>query len=189
MAGRRTAWNALDNADACLLELPDLVRIVRKQPHSADPERFQGLRGKGVVSRIGRESEPAICFHRVETVVLQFIGLQFIDQANAAAFLREIEHNAGRFFCDFPERKLELCAAVAPLRRENVAGETLRVDAHERPLRAPNLAMLDRNGLSLLTRAFDPEDCKSAETSGQPRRGHDPRLPGLFPPLHGNPTL
>ena len=168
MAGRRTAWNALDNADACLLKLPDLVRIVRKQPHSADPERFQGLRGKGVVSRIGRESEPAICFHRVETLVLQFIGLQFIDQANAAAFLREIEHNTGRFFRDLPERKLELCAAVAPLRRENVAGETLRVDANQRRLGCGgNIAHSEDNTLLHIRPigAFEAEDPEMAETA------------------------
>src|SRR5580704_6772476 len=184
MTRPRPARDAPDDANACALELLDLVRIVRKQPDRADAERFQRLCGKFVVSRIGRESEPAICFDRVETLVLQFVSLQLIDQADAASFLREIEDHAGGFFGDLAEGELELRAAVASLRCENVAGEALRVDAHERHLRAPKLAMLDRNSLSALGPAFDAQDRKLSEASGQPSRGHDLRLPGLFPRFH-----
>ena len=125
-----------DDANAGSLELLDLVGIVRKQPHGAEAERFQCFRRKFVVARIGRESEPAIRFHGVETVVLQFVSFDFVDQADAAAFLREIEHHAGGFFRDLAQRKFKLRAAVAPLRREDVSRQALRMDAHERGLGA-----------------------------------------------------
>ncbi len=64
-------------------------------------------------------------------LVLQFVGLELGHQADAAAFLVLVEQNAGALFGDGGERELELLAAVAAQRVEDVAGEALRVDAHD----------------------------------------------------------
>ena len=135
-AGARAAGNSLDDTNARAFELRYFVGIVGQQAHVAEAERLQGFGGKFVVARVIGKPEAAICFDGVETAVLQFVGFQLIDQSNAAAFLRQVEQHAGRFLGDFAQRKFELRAAIAAFGGEDVASETLRVDAHKRRLAA-----------------------------------------------------
>ena len=66
---------------------------------------------------------------------------------------------------DAAQRKLELSAAIAALRGEHVAGEALRVDAHQRSLAADS-AVHQGHGAFLIVAAFDAEDFEWPETSG-----------------------
>gem|GEM_PF-6598449 len=81
---------------------------------------------------VGLEAELDVGFHGVEALVLQLIGFEFRHQADAAALLLLIEQNAGASLGDFAQGKLELQAAVAAQRVEDVSGEALGVNAHER---------------------------------------------------------
>ena len=87
-------------------------------------------------TRAGRpEAELEVRLDRVHPVLLQLVRLQLVQQADAAAFLRDVEQ---RRRCPSPldprERHLELLAAVAAQRVEDVAGQALGVDADEHVL-------------------------------------------------------
>src|SRR5580658_4029447 len=131
-AGARTAGNALDDSNTRAFKLRDLVWIIGEQAHGANAEGLQRFGGKFVVARVIGKSEPAIGFDSVQAAVLQFVSFQFIDQADAAAFLRQVEQHAGRLLGNFAQRKFQLRAAIAAFGGEDVAGEALRVDAHQR---------------------------------------------------------
>jgi len=75
LAGSRAAGNSLYNANARSLELRNFVGIIRKQADIAQAERLQSFGREFVVACIIRKSEVAICFHGIETRVLQFVGL------------------------------------------------------------------------------------------------------------------
>ena len=91
MLVRGPAGNSLYDANARSLELRHFVGIIRQQADIAQAERLQSLGREFVVARIIRKSEAAICFHGIETSVLQFVGLQLIDQSDSAALLRQVE--------------------------------------------------------------------------------------------------
>ena len=82
---------------------------------------------------------------RVEPLLLQLVRLQLVQQADPAALLRHVEEDAAALLLDPAERQLELLAAVAAERVEDVAGEALGVDAHEHVLLAGDLALHERD--------------------------------------------
>jgi len=184
MAGAWTAGNPLHHPYAAALELLDLVRIVGEQPDRFDSERLQRRRRKIVVAGIRRESESPIRLDRIESFILQLVCFQFIDQTDAAAFLRQIENNSGRLLGNLPQRIFELRAAVAALGCKYVSRETLRVHSHERRRSILHSPMLDRYGFFVWTSALDPEDREPSEPRGQFRPRHDARLHRLLSSLH-----
>ena len=161
-----TARNALGDFHAGGFELPDFVGIVREQADGLHAEGFESVGGKFVVARIVGKAELAIGFDGVEAGILKFIGFELVDEADSAAFLREIENNASFGFGDGFQREFELGAAVAALRGEYVTGETLRMDPDERGLRAGEIAVANRDGFFAFVRAFDAVDREAAVACG-----------------------
>ena len=193
MAGARPAGNSFDDANAALLELGHLVRIIGKQPHRLNAERLQRFGGEFIIARVVGEAEFAVRLHRVEPGVLQLIRLQFIDQPDSAAFLRQIEHEAGRFFGNLAQRKFKLGAAIAALRCENIAGQALRMYSHQRRLlvvairSARDFPVLNRHGF-FARFSLNAENPEITETGRQRRARDDPDrafLAGFDFSLHG----
>ncbi len=60
----------------------------------ADVELAQHLGGRLIDPLIGAEAELQIGLQRIRAGILQLIGAQLVHQADAAAFLREIEQHA-----------------------------------------------------------------------------------------------
>src|SRR5207253_5287079 len=100
-----------------------LLGIVRQQPDLRQPKVFEQLDSDAVVARVGLEAEREVRFDRVETVVLQLIGLDLFDQPDAAAFLWQIDEYAGPFAADHVEGHVKLVAAIATERIEQISGE------------------------------------------------------------------
>ena len=84
-----------------------------------------------VLAKVGSEAELEIRFDGVIAFVLQGIGADLIDEADAAAFLTQVDEDAAAFFGDLAHGCGELLSAVAAQRPEAVTGETFRVDAAE----------------------------------------------------------
>ena len=100
------------------------------------PEVDEDLRADAVVAQVGGQAELEVRVDGVEPLLLQLVGAQLVQQADAAALLREVEQHAAALLLDHRERRLELLAAVAAQRVEDVAGEALGVHAHEHVLGA-----------------------------------------------------
>ena len=63
------------------------------------------------------------------SLLLQFISLELIEQADSPALLPQVQQNASAFFGDHPHGLMELLSAVTAAGAEHVSGQTLRVDA------------------------------------------------------------
>ena len=98
----------------------------------AHAQQTQGFGRKSVVARIGGETQLLVGFHGVHAAVLQLVGAQLVHQADAAAFLRQIEQQAHGRRGDLSQRKFQLGAAIAALGGQYVAGQALRMNAHQR---------------------------------------------------------
>jgi len=62
---------------------------------------------------------------RVEALILQAIGAQLVDEADAAAFLRKIEQHAASGLRDQFDGAAQLIATVALERMKQITGKTL----------------------------------------------------------------
>ena len=186
VTGARAAGNALDHADAAALELRDLVRIVREQAQGAQAERFQRLGREFVVAGIGGKSQAAVGLNSIEPAVLQLVGLQFIEQPNAAALLWKVQHDSGGRLGDFMQREFELRAAIAALGGKHVASEALRMNADQRSASAAQIAVDDGYGLIRRAAPLDAHDAKFAEARGQLRLRDQSGFAGFFLLRHQN---
>lgn len=105
--------------------------VIGDQLHFADAEVVEDLGSEAVVALVGFKSEGFVGFDGIEASILEFIGTEFIDDADAATFLSDVEDDAGFFGFDHLEGGAELVATVATEGAEDVAGEAGTVDADE----------------------------------------------------------
>ena len=129
--GRNLTGHALGHAYAGALEGSDFVGIIGEQAHALNIQRLQNFDWHEELALIGLEAEALIGLHRIESAVLQRVGLQLRHQSYAAALLLLVDQDAGSFLGDHGERHFQLLAAVAAQRAEDVAGQALRVNAHQ----------------------------------------------------------
>ena len=61
-------------------------------------------------------------FDRVHAAILQLVGFELVDKANAAALLRDVQNDARSFGFNASQRQLKLVATIAAQRLQNVAG-------------------------------------------------------------------
>ena len=91
------------------------------------PEVGKDGRARGVLAGVDGQPELDLGVDGVEPGVLQRVGLELGDQADAAALVAAQVDDHAALGRDPLQRALELRAAVAALRAEDVAGEALRV--------------------------------------------------------------
>ena len=86
-----------------------------------------------------------------------------------------VDQQAAAFGGDAVERDIQLRAAIAAQAVKDVAGEALRVDAHQRRLRRRSRSpIFEHHGFfgAGACRAFETVDPKDAELGGKVRFGH-----------------
>ena len=152
---------------AVALEAHDLLRVVREQADRAEPEVHEDLRADAVVAQVGGQPEPHVRVDRVEPLLLEPVGAQLVQQADAAPLLGEVEQHAAPLLVDAQHRVLELLAAVAAQRVEDVAGEALGVHAHEHVLLARDLAPDHRHVVLVVHERAVADHVEVAELRGQ----------------------
>ena len=162
MSGTRSATSI-----PCRLERGDLARIVGQQPDPALAERLQHPRGDGKVALVVGEAEPEIGVDRVEALILQRIGPELVDQADAAPFLPQIEEDAPARGGDRGQRGVQLRPAIAFERAQSVAGQAFAVDPDQRRL-AVGIADDQRDMLGSVAVRAEGDDLRSVgEAVGQ----------------------
>jgi len=156
------AGDAFGDGDARGFEGSNFVRVVREKAHGADSEMAEDGSGELVVAEVAFEAELFVGFDGVGAQILELVGAEFVHEADAAAFLEFVDDDAASGGSDFGEGDFELSAAVAAEAVENVSGEALGVDAHERRGIGGDIAHDERHGFvdstgRLALEAIDPE--------------------------------
>ena len=128
---------ALDaHLDTVLLELRDLLWIVRKQAHGPDGKAGQHVRGYGVVAFVIAEAKGDIRVDGVEPIDLRRVRANLISKSYSASFLPKSAH--------------------ASLPRAKTAAATCSLSARYR-------AALTRDASSAHSRADSRSSCSSAK--------------------------
>src|ERR1700756_5522571 len=121
-------WNPFDHLEAEALQTVDLLRVVGEQPYLPDAEVVEDLAADAVVALVGRVAERFVGLDSVHTFVLEVVGVQLVEKADAPALrVPDIENHAISFSRDHLLCRLELSAAIAAEAAEDVAREALRM--------------------------------------------------------------
>ena len=142
----------LDDLEAVAGEADDLLRVVGQQADLPHAEIEEDLRAEAVLAQVGREAELEIGLHRVEALLLQLVGVDLRGEADAAPLLPHVEQDAAAGLLDLLQRGVELAAAIAAARAEDIAGQAFAVDAHEHRLAVGDVALHQREVVLLFMR-------------------------------------
>src|SRR5699024_986039 len=129
--GRR--WlhrDAAGNGYPEVLEALLLRRIIGDQVDAFDPEFLDDRCGRAVLAGVSWQAQGGVRFHGVQALVVEDVGTQLRNQADPAPLLvAKVDDDAVSFVLDGVHGGVELLAAVAAQRAEDIAGETLGVHA------------------------------------------------------------
>ncbi len=129
--------NPLDDLQAVAVQPDPFCRVVGQQAHGPHTEVHQNLGADPVVPGVSGQAEFEVGVHGVRAGVLQLVGLQFVQQTDAAALVPpHVKHHAAVLPGDHRHRGVQLRSAVAAPGPEYVAGQALRVhpDQHVMPV-------------------------------------------------------
>ena len=142
------------------------------QPNALHAEVLQDLNAQRVVAMVGFEAQFVIRCHRVVAGVLKLVGHQLVHQADAAPFLQVVDQDAGSGFGNRFLRHGQLGAAVATAGSEDIARQTLGVNAHKGGFRLGRIPHHQSNSTVGLVAGFETEDPKVAEFRREGRFGN-----------------
>ena len=112
----------------------DAVNFFGVVGHDADfsqAEIAEDLAADAVVAFVDGEAESLVGFDGVVAFFLEGVGVELVGEADAAAFLAEVDEGAFAFLFDHLHGGGELGAAIAAGAAEDVAGEAFAVDSDE----------------------------------------------------------
>ena len=79
--------NKFRHFDTVLDELPTLLWIIGQQSNGRNSEIFQDRGSHTVVTCVCREAECEVGVQRVEAILLEPVGLQFVGEPNPTSFM------------------------------------------------------------------------------------------------------
>ncbi len=101
----------------------------------------------GVVAHVRREAQTLVGLHRIGAAILQLIGADLVQQADATALLPQVEQHAAPFGRDGLQRGLQLCTTVAAQAEQRVTGQAFGMQTAQHRLAVRHIAHRQRNML------------------------------------------
>src|SRR4051812_32331816 len=150
LVGRLDDGHALVHAQSVAFEADHLAWIVGDWTNGLETEVEENLRPDAVLAQIGLEAESLVGFDSVGAAVLKLVRLELVQETDAASFLIEIDNDAASIGGDHPHGFMQLPSAVAAQRVEDIAGQALRVHAHQYFLAVGDVAVDERDMLVLI---------------------------------------
>ena len=122
--GSHLKWHVFNHFKTIALKSHTLYRVIGHQAHLGYSQYAQDVSAHAVVTFIGFKAQVDVGINGVIAVLLQLIGFDFVHQADASTFLIHIHEDAFAFFLYHLHGKVQLFAALATHRAEDVASGT-----------------------------------------------------------------
>jgi hypothetical protein len=90
----------LGNGDAHVGQGFDLARVVGHQAQRLHAQVLEHRQAHGVVTLVGGETQALVGFDGVGAAILQLVGADLVQQADATAFLAQVQQHATAFTGD-----------------------------------------------------------------------------------------
>lgn len=131
-AARNLNGDALDDLDADQFKSLDFFRVVGDETDRFDTKLLEDLGWELEIAAVGLVAQLEAGFDGVEALILQLVGAELRHEANAAAFRLLVEKDADARIRDSSHRELNLLAAIAAQRVEDLAVKALGMDPDDR---------------------------------------------------------
>src|SRR3990172_888521 len=102
--GRNLDRNALDDLQPVSLHRDELAGVVGQKAQARHPDRTQDLRPDPVVALVRLETKMLIGLDRIDTLVLQVIGLDLVGEPDPTPFLAHVQDYPAPFGPDHLHR-------------------------------------------------------------------------------------
>ncbi len=112
--GRNIGARAPCDFNPCGANGLKFFRIIGHQLERADVEEAKNFYRERIITQVHCMSKPEIGFNRVEPLILQLIGAEFLCQADAATFLKLVDQYSSALLRNGAQGKMKLLIAVAP---------------------------------------------------------------------------
>lgn len=132
--------DAFYDFDAEAFEAVDFFRVVREQADFFSAHVLENLGTDPVFAKVRSETEFFVGFDCIVALFLEDIGFEFIDEADATAFLAHVEEDAPAFGVDLCQGSGQLFTAVAAAGAEDVACKAFGMDAAQEVLAVADFA-------------------------------------------------
>ena len=133
---RQLVRHPLTHANPRFLQRDHLFQIVGHQADFPHAQQLKHPRCNGEIARFVGQAKPTIRVDRVETLVLQLVSPQLVDQADPAPFLPQVEQGPPAALRGLirhgVKRGIELWPTIAFEAAEDIACETFAVQADQR---------------------------------------------------------
>ncbi len=143
--------NTLGHRNAKTLHRLHLARVVGHQAQGLDLEQLEHVGTDGVITHVGGKAQGHVGLDGIGPLILQMIGPDLVEQADATPFLTHIQQNAAARLGDILEGGLQLEAAITAQTEQGIAGQAFRVDPAQNGFAVCDVAH-DQGGV-ILTRA------------------------------------
>ncbi len=129
--GRERMGDALGDVDAAGGEGRHFFGVVGEEADARQVQLAEHGGGDVEIALVGFPAEGAVGVDGVEAAVLQGIGAELVDEADAAALLGKVHDGPGALGGHAGDGALQLRAAIASQRAQEVACKTFGVDADQ----------------------------------------------------------
>src|SRR5437867_8434587 len=109
----------LDHLHSVALKSDHFLWIIGQETKFAHAKIEENLRPEAVIAQISRKPELRVCFHGIESFLLQFVSVNFCRETDAASFLPHVNKNSVAFLRNLPQRGVQLISAIAAARSED----------------------------------------------------------------------
>ena len=89
-------------------EALDLLRVVGQQAYRANPQVPENERSNSIIAPVGLVAQEQVGVYRIVALVLQVVGPQLFRQADAPAFLAQVDQHAASFSGDLLQGLIQL---------------------------------------------------------------------------------
>src|SRR5690606_40421548 len=93
---------------------PDLGGVVGHEADRPDTQVLEDLGADAVLPEIGGETQGVVGLHRIQPLILEGVGPDLVEKADAPAFLAHVDEDAPALPLDVLEGRFQLGPAVAP---------------------------------------------------------------------------
>ena len=151
-----------------------LDRVVGHEAHGRHAEVDQHLGADAVLAAVDRQALLQVGVHGVVALLLQLVRPDLVAEADAAALVAaQVDEDAPALLLDQVERGLQLRAAVAAQRAEDVAGQALGVDPHQHVLGPGHVAHDEGQVLLVVEHGLVDEGAELAALGRDARLGDE----------------
>src|SRR3954470_15798506 len=108
--------NPLDDLETISLEPDELARVIRHHAYRGEPQIPEDLRSDAVVAEVGSKAQALVGLHRVRPIILERIRPDFVEQADPASLLIEVDDSPLPLLRNQLHGSMQLKAAIAAAR-------------------------------------------------------------------------